>query len=989
MKQYINKGLKSLVTTAIALALSACSGSGGSNSTESSPASTTDFSFTIEEPTFTNDSSQVSQLLLPILNEIKQVTFSNAYAASDVLTSNIHIVKVNADGEIIELIKPSSPITQQADKSYKFSVAGGKQSNIVIVIDLKQKLDITIGKKLNAANYLYHPIVDDKEIIVNLGSSVAFDIFIEEIEEFSTISSIELDRIIDSAQLRLKDAGLEEKDYVSLLSSIRSNIQNQVRTNTTLAIRVDDSNVIMTGSDATIEEDRASIKALFDEANTLYSLRDEFIKYDNGDVSNLDTLASQSEEARKALEQAETALRALSNVELVLNEFIRDTQIGSDKKTKDISSLFSQDNLSQLSGVIEYDENGASILINGRYNQVIFDQVTASVASIGQDAHFNLSGALDSPTAKLIINSGKITTNSDLASAGFLLTEQAQNTYAEKINAYQVVLDLELVTKNEIPASFKGDLAISGVRSTENYIKYIGDDTESIFNIKDAKLKGELSLASSSINLDVEFTAPNASTFIPNNQNYEEGKVYSDIVNYSYNGVDKFSLYTPTTNYDYFFKKKKFNNLLVVKEDSSGNREDVYAYIRNSFIETIQRKNFYFWRSQAFNIEGSDLLVGEHSFSKEVNGESIDVSYNLEANQLTFDIVSDEGILNEVYSYNSDESGLVVVKTYAENVNYPQYNSNNITFYSNNYSNFTDYIKELHLYIRKSSDGCDSYYTVDSSLLVPESSAGTLIINKSSWDNCSSTDQSVTVNYSLTTDEFIFDVDNQFGKYQKYRVHSNTITERDSIERVRTYADTNKDFQVIYLNKEKGFEDFLSDEFEIDDGCTLGFSSSCGAFWFSENNIGSLYIGYNSLEIVENKPLSAFVVYLDDPDAEGPNNFRLYDATANVEMYLDILGKTNIAAEIGRTGYDDALYSLSIAHTDLQQTESGLTVLFTLVGGKADQFVVMGSTGITLNLSDYDEGDVRTLVYGKETATVQKTDLGLKLSFSDGTFYNY
>jgi hypothetical protein len=991
MSKSYNKGLKSFVALTLALSLGACSSSGSSDSETSKgqQVGNTNFSFSVENPSFDGPTSQVSQLLFPALNYLKHALVSDALAADAVLTSDIYIVRVNTDGEIVALIQPTAPVTQQADNSYKFSIAEGGQSDIVILIDINQKADIALGKKLNAANYLYHPVVDDKAMVVDLGSSAAFDIFIEEIDDFSKISSAELDRIIDSAQERLIEVGLEEQDYTSLLASIRSNIMSQVETNTALAVMVDDTNVVVSNDDATIEEDRASIKAFFDEANTLYSLQDEFVKFGNSESSDVDTLASQGEEAGKALEQAQTALQALSQVELVVNNFIGSAQVTAAKQTRDISSLFAGDSLSQLTGTIEYDQNGASIIVNGRYDQVIFDQLTASVATNGQNANLDLSGTLESPTAKLVISKGEMTSYADLASAGFLLSEQTQEIYADKINALELSLELTLTTKTAASASFSGELSASGIRSTDNYIKYVGGEAEPIFNLKQAKFKGELRLAGNSVALDLEFTSPNAATFVPNNQTYEAGKSYQDIVSYSYNGDDKFEIHLPMSDHSYLAKSDNYTKLFVEETGLSGNQENLNVYIRNSFIETIQAHYIEINGTYYFSILGADLDEGAHRISKEVYGKTFIIDYNLEAEKLTVNAVADEGIIKDVYTFNADQTDIVVSRSNARNVNQRQYHSDGVIFSSDNHSSLTDYVEGLSLYVQEFNKDCYSTYYVDTSLLVSGESQP-ITVNKSTWDYCPDNANTVNIKYSLTTEEFIFDIDNKFNSYKKYSLHSLATTAIDSIVRTRTYLGGYENIQTYYLAEGKTLNDYLTNYFELENNCVVSSSNRCGSTWFFANGVGSIYTGLNSLEVVDHQALTAFVSDLDSPYEESENNFRLYDVKANIEVQLNVLGTTNLEAEVSRTGYNDMIISLSVNHSDLQQAKSGLTILITNVSGKTDQFVVLGSTGMTLNLSDYEkEGNIRTLVYGKETATITRTDIGLKLTFSDGTFYNY
>jgi hypothetical protein len=991
MKKSYDKELKSFVAIVLMLGLGACSSSGSSDpeGTKNPQVGNTDFSFTVESPSFDTPTNQVSQLVLPALNYLKRALVSDAWAADSVLTSDIYIVRVNAEGEIVALIQPTIPVTQQADNSYKVSIAEGRQSDIVILIDINQKADIAVGKKLNAANYLYHPVVDDKAMVLDLGSSAAFDIFIEEIDDFSKISSAELDRIIDNAQERLIEAGLEEQDYTSLLASIRSNIMSQVKTNTALAVMVDDSNVVVSNGDATIEDDRASIKAFFDEANTLYSLKDEFVKFGNSESSDLDTLASQGEEAGKALEQAQTALQALSQVELVVNDFIASVQVTAVKQTRDISSLFTEDTLSQLTGSIEYDQNGASIIVNGRYNQVIFEQLTVSVTTSGQNVSFDLSGTLESPTAKLVVSKGNITANADLASAGFLLSEQTQNAYADKISAIELSLELILTTKNSTPANFIGELSASGIRSTDNYIKYVGDQAEPIFNLKQAKFKGDLSLAGGGIALDLEFTSPNAATFVPNNQPYEVGKSYQDIVSYSYNGDDKFEIHLPMSDHAYLAQRDNYTKLFIEETGFLGNQENLNVSMRNSFIETIQAHYIVINGFYYFSIPGTDLVEGAHQILKEVYGKTFIIDYNLEADKLTVDVVADEGIIKDVYTFNTDQTGIVVSRTNARNVNQRQYYSDRITFSSTNHSSLTDYVKSLSLYVPGPERDCSSYYYVDASSLVPGESQA-ITVNKSTWDYCPNSANTVSINYSLTAEEFIFDTDNKFDSYKKYSLHSLATSSIDSIVRTRTYLGGYENTQTYYLSEGKSLNDYLTSKFELESNCIVSNSNRCGSDWFFANGVGSIYVGLNSLEVVDHQALTAFVSDLDSPYEESENNFRLYDVKANIEVQLNVLGTTNLEAEISRIGYNDLIMSLSVNHSDLQQTKSGLTILIANTASGTDQFVVLGSTGVTLNLSDYEkEGDTRTLVYGKETATISKTDLGLKLTFSDGTFYNY
>lgn len=991
---------KHLIAASLLTLLTACS-SGGSSSKEKPETSkgvveNKTFSFSIEKPTFNTSGNQTSQLILPLLIELKRSMFNQAFAADDVLTSNIHIVKVNAFGEIIAIMQPTTPITQQADKSYKVSIDTRGESNIVLVVDLQQKLDIAVGKKLHAKDYLYHPVVGDNSLVVDLGSSVAFDVFIKEIDSFDVISNTELERVIESAQKKLKENGIEGTDYNDLLTKISSSIGNLVKTNTTLAIKVDDSNIIASKNSATIEEDRASIRAFFDEANTLYSLRDEFLKLEGEtnnetkDVSKLETLKSQSEEASEALKQSKTAIRALSNVELKLREFVENAKVTGEKQTQDISSLFVGDSKSKLQGKIEFDANGASIDINGIYDQVTFSQVKASISTAEKNASFKLSGTLESPTAKLEITKGEVNASADLASAGLLLTDKAKETYKDKINAVQAALELTLTTKTSNPASFTGDVLVNGIRSTENYIKFVGDSAEPIFNLKTVTLKGSLSLAGNHIKLDMELTSPNAATFIPNHQTYEEGKVYKDIITYSYNGDDKFTLHTPNNDISYLSKNSDFNNLFVIEKTDKNSEEIFTRYLRSNFVETMKSRRFYLPGFRLLSISGADLKLGAHEIVKQVNGVPVTIKYNLMADKMTLKIMDDKVILDKAFTYNADKTAVVSTGFYARNINInPNIHVADIGFISANHKDLVSFVKGIYLSFSQPKDGCYGNYGVDSSELMVGSDLK-IVAKKQPWNRCPGAVESIVVSYSLTDKEFIFDTNNKVDQYKKYTLHSKTTSTRESVVRTKIYADGDKSIRMMFLNKNKAFIDLLNLDFKLADGCELKLGSRCNANWGIIRNIGDVNFGYENLEVGDKQGMFTLIREIDSADPESENNFRLFNVKANIEVLLNVLGTTNIAAEIQRIGYDDSIQSLSVKHSNLQKVESALTVLISRVGNKVDQFIITNSKGVSFNLKDYEkEGDSRTIKYGKETATVAKTKVGLKLTFSDGTFYTY
>lgn len=128
-------------------------------------------------------------------------------------------------------------------------------------------------------------------------------------------------------------------------------------------------------------------------------------------------------------------------------------------------------------------------------------------------------------------------------------------------------------------------------------------------------------------------------------------------------------------------------------------------------------------------------------------------------------------------------------------------------------------------------------------------------------------------------------------------------------------------------------------------------------------------------------------------DDESESAYKLVRGKVKVTLDLDTFGITTLDTEFNRTGYNDGLATVNVQNIDTLNLDTSVDISAALVDGKLIETVITNGNGISISQSQVIESkeneDSWTLEYGKETAEIEVVKTGLKLTFSDGTFYNY
>lgn len=962
--------------------LSGCSGGGGSSNDPKPlpspvvPKTSTQYEFSVDsqDPTVVNTQANTSPLV----------------------EYPVYVVSVNANGlvteQAIEVVSKTFSSGQ-----YTLKLLGDASVETSIIIDTNRLGQPSVGKELSPQEYLYYPAVESNEaFVISLKSTVIYDIFLNIIKSFENISTEELDTIIDKAILLVSN--IEGKSGHELISSIRNTVKVYVETNTLLAAATVD--VPSTALNATIEEDRAEIKSFFNELNSLYVLYQDIVNApEEEENSQLRELADSALTIQDTVQAGASAYEALDTVVEIFSDFFAMIKPTSNDQIKDLSTLFENDAKSTLTGKITYNSSQAKVTLSGRYDAVVFTNLTIVLDATSNlnNVQASVSGTIESPTARLEINKAEITATSDLVSSGVFASENAASEFGNGLNAAIAEMDVNLSTKGSKVAIFNGKLRVTGVRSTDSYIEFaVANDEEveaqSFYNYEFASVEGTLTIGTSSVHVQAEAISDNALNYVPKTQKFISGQNYNNIFNYDFNGTDEFILRSPDQVETYKLKTQDRHSLYIY---NSNGRTESSLLFGGTFDELLQQR-----LSDDINVESVSYDLDFNNFVKtednrtqkyyvsagSESGDLLEINYIYTDQLFRYSYVEYSSLKEISYmSLGGNEYQEVVINAYNQN-------NNGINFIS-----FSDHINASNHEHWSSLDfgfydaaDCYSYYRMPPNYQFIEG-INAVTLTRTSHSDCEG-ENTISISYSFDSDlHFKWDINNEYKHADniEYYFYSAEIAPSDILISTYLYSDGDSSSFGYFLPNNKTFVDEITQRYVVNDRCLAEYN--CYHKYKSVKNVGDFKYAFTSLEIGKNVSISALLLNADSLIAdESKDNFRSGRAKATITTVLDGLGKTIIDATAFRTGLEDGVFTLSIDHSDIIEKKTAIRFVGSMVDGDLKDLVVNSDSGFSLSRGDIEFlNDNLQMTYGRETALVSKTGLGIKVTYSDGSFNNY
>jgi len=356
----------SLIASAVlasSLVLSGCLESTSDETQKEIDTTTSSFEFSVTNP---ESGNLASNIFSRSAKQLLGMFIPEAHAALG--DQNIQVAIVDYNGVVTQLVTPIEPLKQESNGTYVVILEGGVRLDCVLLVTLDGPSDIKVGDRIDDSGALYTPTVDTSEPLdIDLASTIAFDLFIEEVESFENITPSEVDRLIEGAQEIINDLGVTAVDTEALTDLISAELSNYVKTETLLAELSNETASGEQASTGTIETDRAKIKGFFDDINTLaVVLPDEY--YSGKSDGTFDQLKNDTETAQAVLEGADTTLDDLTSLQATLQAGLEGYQLGS--ADLNISDIFSDDNKANLTGLVALTNKSANFTLNGTYGSL-------------------------------------------------------------------------------------------------------------------------------------------------------------------------------------------------------------------------------------------------------------------------------------------------------------------------------------------------------------------------------------------------------------------------------------------------------------------------------------------------------------------------------------------------------------------------------------------------------------------------------------------
>jgi hypothetical protein len=979
---YFNKLLLAPVISVSTLI--GCSGGGGSSSSGPEQLPATDFPKITSQYKFSVDNTEFTN------NQLKANSFR---AKSDQLAElPVFVVVLDANsvvtGQTIEVINSEFSAGQ-----YTVQLATDARADVSIIVDVNGQGKPNAGDELQPENYLYYPAVEtDEAFVISLESTVIYDVFLSVVESFDNIFAGELDSILDEAislASEVKGSSLAE-----LISGIRETVEQYVEINSLLAEATID--IPTATSNATIEEDRADIKAFFDELNTMYVLSQNIINVPEEEENNqLRDLADTALSIQDTVQAGATVYEALDTAVNTFKEFFENIKATETDQVKDIATLFSGDENSSLTGTITYNSSRVEAVLSGRYGEVNFTNLNVQLNTVSNDLQVTITGTAESPTARLVVNQAHITATSDLVSAGVFGSEETAIEFGQGLNAAIAEMDVVLSTKGDSVATFTGSLRVTGVRSTDKFVEFAvaeGEEAgiQSFYNYEFANVEGTLTLSSSSVHVLAEATSDNARSYVPKTQGFIAGQNYDNVFSYDYNGTDKFVIRHPDQVKTYELSTKDQHSLYVSDQHS---RDQYTISFEGTLDELLQQRALSIYVNEISENFNLDLNTFVKTISNEVqlyqapadnSDNTLAISYIYTDQIFQYSYLDYSSLTEVTYSVGEDN-------TYKEEI----IKANNENYSNVNYSTFSEYINgknhkhwsDFNLNVYNGSN-CFSYYRMPANYQFIEGE-NSVTLTLDNFDQCQASD-TIEVSYSFDSDSHLFwDVENEHENYIEYNFHSVTTAPGNFLTNTYLYNDGDSYSYGRFLSLTDTFNDYLTQRYVVNGKCLE--NNSCSYQYDSVKFLGDFRYALPELKVGNDTSISAL---LQDADSlvsdEFEDNFLTGKVSATITTVLDGLGTTVIDATAVRTGINHGVFTLSIDHSDITANETRVRFIGAIIDEKLDNIVVNSDSGFAIDQGNIEqlEEDIR-ITYGRETAVVSKTKVGLKVTYSDGSFNNY
>ena len=965
------------------LALGGCLDSSSDSSSQGN-SDTSRFEFKVHDP---SNGQLASSFMGRSAKQLMGMLIPEAHAALG--DQNIQVAIVDYDGVVIQLVTPTEPLQQEADGTYVVILEGGVRLDCVLLVTLDGPSDIKVGDRIDETGALYTPTVDTSAPLdIDLASTIAFDLFIEEVESFDNITPSEVDTLIEGAQKIINDLGVTAVDTEALTELISAELTSYVKTETLLAELSDESEAGEQVSSGSIETDRAKIKGFFDDINTLAVVLPGKFEGAEGD-SALNNIKADADVAQAVLEGASATLDDLASLQATLQAGLETFEYGATEVS--IAEIFAGDEKASLTGVVSFSDAAGRFTIDGSYGRLTVVNLEVAVdfsSTTNKPFSFTLAGKVASPEATVELIGGVVELHSSASVATLVLAEDQtpeqvdalDAELADKLIAANAALTIHLAVHKDGQdlSTFTGSFAIEAVRSSNDYIEFSEDDAEAFYNLKSIELEGRFTQGDNTLAAKVSAKQNNAADYTPLTQELVEGTVYNNLYSYDYNGSDTFVFHGPdevtTLVADASHEYKVLRTARPYYYE-----ESLYA---DSFTAQMESKNFYFYgiggvrgyftgseldkgEEQTIPLEG---IIGTYSYSD----TSLSISYENNYGQTSvesyeLDTASDDGAVIKRVSYT------VSVDMHAST---PEEHLQS-SYYDGNYG--------FHIY----SDDIYAYYEVK----VEDLERGTDLTITAQLDYAysysdgqyvsDSQPQTLPVTYTFTDEHFVITTpgdDNEEILFLGVEEYTGlNITSSSSSEYLSAFAYPY--YVSVYTISKGTFAEFLD---------TFFLNNLYNSYAWPES-VGWVALTYPELSTGEGIAIPAEVRNLRSlKHYENATNFREFTFAVELENNIAGIGETLIKASLERTGYRNGVVILSLSHTDDNSLLSDVNIMATYNGNELGSMNISNSDGFVISRDDVLEGDEETTItFGLETATVSEVDSGIKVSYSNGEFDLY
>lgn len=984
-----NQGRTSALSAAImaaSLTMTGCIDSSSSSDSEQSSESSR-FQFTVTTP---SDSNLAKSFIERSVESMVDFVIPKAHAA--LTEQNIQVAIVDANGKVLSIVTPKEAPVQEADGSYSIVLEGGERLDCVILISLDGPNNVQVGETIDSEKYLFTPTVESDEVFdIDLTSTVAFGLFLDEVETFENLTANEVDRLIDGAQELVEETGVSAESAEALEAALEESLSSYIKTETVLAALSDETATEETPSTGSIESDREKIKGFFDDVNTLAALSNSFSSAEDDGL--LDDLVSKAEISQQVLEGSEQTLADFAELQSTLQLGLADYD---GIISKDISEIFVNDDKAQLTGIVgtTSTENGvvtSTFRISGSYGVLTAVNLELIIEAFNDTtpAKISLGGLLASPEASIEIAQGLIEVNTDEALTAADKSAIIDETLSEErsaelegmlasVNA-SLVISLSVHQEGENLSQFSGQMAFEVIRSTNDYIEFAGEEAQPYFNLKDINLEGRFSLGDDYVSAKASAVQNNAESFVPMTQEHTVGEESTELLSYDYNVTDTFTLHTPDYSYTDTADTSYAYEILFVT--------DYYNYTRTFNVNSDSFDSYIDDQTFTLNSQYGDYTLQGSSLVKEMlHGTVIATKNNNRADApeiLLVDYSYSEGLLTYTNTYDNDwgalngesfellssDGSLLNIKS-TDLWGYPHFGTSSVEEYVAS--------RDFDFYIQ--ANGQFEGYTIKGEdLFMGLDQAVTGTIYYATYEGAPET---LAIQYDLTNEYLEFSAETGeplkvlFVKSEEY---TGLNVSRDITSSFDSGFGSNQEEPYLWYGATKGtFLEYL-DAYSIS-GDHIHFDSIGG-------------VDVSPFELTEGTDigLTTTVTHVNSlENYESESNYSDLSVSAEFELQLETLGNTKVSTQIERTGFDDGVVILSIENIDGTSLNSEITLMATVNNNQLGSLTIANGDGFVISKDALvKSGEAIELTFGLETATVEIVSTGLKVTYSNDEFDLY